>query len=202
MPGTYSFKAVAMNKGHYRLRRSKLHRKDDMSSAASQHLPVLTTLCPICYTNPPKYRCPRCSMRTCSMECSKAHKIRAACSGTRDPAKYIPRKEMKASTIDMDYQFLKSVRKTQESGEKKIEKAAKGPSRNKRLLKRAHKRELAVKYAARQKIWVRRLPVWMERAKTNQTEWDGNTKSILWTVEWNITIDSQATNISRHKLVY
>src|ERR1700694_2060180 len=30
-------------------------------------LPVMTTLCPICYVSPPKYRCPRCFMQTCSL---------------------------------------------------------------------------------------------------------------------------------------
>src|SRR6202021_2098734 len=95
-------------------------------------LPVLTTLCPICYANPPKYRCPRCSMRTCSLECSQAHKIRASCSGIRDPAKYIPRKEMKSSTVDMDFNFLKTVQSTKEAGHQELRKLEKGKAVNSR----------------------------------------------------------------------
>src|SRR5271167_2832461 len=109
-------------------------------------LPVLTTLCPICYTSPPKYRCPRCSMRTCSLECSQTHKLRASCSGVRDPAKFIPKREFKPSTIDMDFNFLKRVEKIHEEGHSVVRKVHKGTSET-----RKRKRSEAIKKRAMKK---------------------------------------------------
>jgi hypothetical protein len=137
-------------------------------------LPVLTKLCPICYTNPPKYRCPRCSMQTCSLECSQAHKLRASCSGTRDPAKYIPKKEMKASTVDMDFNFLKTVQKTRDDGHREIQKLEKGSAKSSRRKLHAAKRKTGKKRASERGVHVQRLPQWMERTQLNKTVWDAS----------------------------
>ena len=40
-----------------------------------------------------KYKCPRCLVRTCSLACSKAHKLRTQCTGKRDVTKYVPKDE-------------------------------------------------------------------------------------------------------------
>ena len=170
-----------------------------MTSSTSSHLPVLTTLCSICYTNPPKYRCPRCSMRTCSVECSKTHKIRASCSGIREPAKYIPRREMKASTIDMDYNFLQKVKKTREVGKSEIQKLNNDAPKTRRRKLAWAKRESAISKACKQGIRLRGLPSWMERFKTNKLRWDKSYSSVhawtnprlemlLWTVEWVVNV--------------
>ena len=168
-------------------------------SSTSQQLPVLTTLCPICYTNPPKYRCPRCSMRTCSMDCFKAHKIRAACSGIRDPTKYLRKADMKASTIDMDYSFLKSVRNTHEGGKKKIDKVSRGGAPNKRRNRSEYNKSVVLRNARRRRIKLRRLPAWMERTQINKTGWNGQAKCILWTVEWIITMGDETKTIVEDK---
>lgn len=136
-------------------------------------LPVLTTLCPICYISPPKYRCPRCSMRTCSLECSQTHKLRTSCSGIRDPAKYIPKREMKPSTVDMDFNFLKKVQKQHQDGRSEIEKLEKrgksGTSRRKLALA---KRRRGLAKARERGCDVEKAPEWMERSERNKTIWD------------------------------
>lgn len=140
-------------------------------------LPLLTTLCPICYKSPPKYRCPRCSIRTCSVECSKTHKTRASCSGIRDPAKYIPKSEMKSSTIDMDFSFLKRVQKAREVPDR-LRMPESGKARtSKRRLEHA-KRNVAMKKAQARGVDVQRLPQWMERSIQNKTRWDSKYK--IW----------------------
>lgn len=55
----------------------------------------------------PKYKCPRCSTRTCSLKCSKLHKERAQCSGVRDPTAYIKRSQLTTPAgFDHDFNFL------------------------------------------------------------------------------------------------
>lgn len=62
------------------------------------------------YTETPKYRCPRCATRTCSLPCYKRHQQRASCSGERDPAAYRKRSQLATpAALDQDYNFLKGV---------------------------------------------------------------------------------------------
>lgn len=46
-------------------------------------------MCSSCGLVPSKYRCPACAMRTCSLECSKAHKSSSGCSGKRCRTEFI-----------------------------------------------------------------------------------------------------------------
>jgi hypothetical protein len=41
-------------------------------------------LCGFCSEQQAKYRCPGCGIQTCSLECSKGHKLKTGCKGQRD----------------------------------------------------------------------------------------------------------------------
>lgn len=83
--------------------------------------PLLTTLCTICHREPPKYRCPRCSVRTCSLPCTKKHKAWASCSGERDPAAFVPRQRLVTDAgVDHDYNFISSIERAKERFEKTV----------------------------------------------------------------------------------
>nr|2N94_A Chain A, Box C/D snoRNA protein 1 [Saccharomyces cerevisiae S288C] len=43
--------------------------------------PHMAVLCGVCGIKEFKYKCPRCLVQTCSLECSKKHKTRDNCSG-------------------------------------------------------------------------------------------------------------------------
>ncbi|KAL4898903.1 hypothetical protein BDW74DRAFT_120796 [Aspergillus multicolor] len=71
---------------------------------------LLTNLCAICHIQPPKYRCPRCSIRTCSLPCTRRHKLWSQCSGVRDPAAYLRRTELATeSAFDRDFNFITGI---------------------------------------------------------------------------------------------
>lgn len=145
---------------------------DGIKGSTTPTLPILTTLCPICYENSPKYRCPGCFMRTCSLECFQAHQARASCSGVRDPAKYIPKKFMRSSTIDMDFNFLKSVQKARIEGQDQLRKLSQEkPKTSRRKLEDA-KRRRALQKAKERGVDLQNLPRWMERSESNKTRWD------------------------------
>ncbi|KAL4977199.1 hypothetical protein BDW66DRAFT_40581 [Aspergillus desertorum] len=79
---------------------------------------LLTNLCAICHIQPPKYRCPRCSTRTCSLPCTRRHKLWSQCSGVRDPAAYLRRTELATeSAFDRDFNFITSI-------ERRLERAS------------------------------------------------------------------------------
>lgn len=72
--------------------------------------PLLSSLCPYCNAQPPKYRCPACSARTCSVACSKKHKVYSQCTGVRDPTAFVKRTQLaNPSNLSQDYNYLMSV---------------------------------------------------------------------------------------------
>ncbi|KAF8605491.1 hypothetical protein BDV93DRAFT_429573, partial [Ceratobasidium sp. AG-I] len=64
--------------------------------------------CALC-TQPSKYTCPRCTLKTCSLACSKSHKAQSNCSGERDRAAYVPMNGYTWGTLADDYVFLEDV---------------------------------------------------------------------------------------------
>eukprot|EP00667_Euglena_gracilis_P003441 EG_transcript_3450 len=63
-------------------------------------------LCQVCGQQEPKYRCPRCAVRTCSLACIKQHKKDAPCDGKRPASKFERVAEMTDLTIRRDYRLL------------------------------------------------------------------------------------------------
>ncbi|KAK4040349.1 hypothetical protein C8A01DRAFT_46331 [Parachaetomium inaequale] len=85
---------------------------------------VLSTLCSICHTEPPKYKCPRCLARTCSLSCIQKHKARADCDGLRNPRAFMPISQLKtAAGVDHDFNFLRSIERARERAEKDVVEA-------------------------------------------------------------------------------
>ena len=83
--------------------------------------PLLTSLCSICHVSAPRYTCPRCKTRTCSLTCVKKHKAWSECSGERDPTVYKQRRELRTPAgIDHDYNFLHGLERTVERTEKML----------------------------------------------------------------------------------
>ncbi len=71
---------------------------------------VLTTLCAICHTNPPLYKCPRDGAQTCSLACARRHKTWASCSGIREVTAYVPPSRLRTPAgIDHDYNLLHGI---------------------------------------------------------------------------------------------
>ncbi|KAK1596008.1 HIT zinc finger protein [Colletotrichum navitas] len=83
--------------------------------------PLLTSLCAICHTEPPRYKCPRCTTRTCSLACTKRHKVWSSCNGIRDATAYVPPSKLKtAAGVDHDFNFLSGIERAVQRSEKEI----------------------------------------------------------------------------------
>lgn len=84
--------------------------------------PPLTTslqICTICNEAISLYRCPRCSIRTCSLTCCRIHKSRGdGCNGLRDRVAFTSLRNFSDSTVLSDYHFLEDVLTVQESGKR------------------------------------------------------------------------------------
>ncbi|KAF9870481.1 HIT zinc finger [Colletotrichum karsti] len=83
--------------------------------------PLLTSLCTICHIEPPRYKCPRCTIRTCSLDCTRRHKAWSSCNGIRDATAYMPPSKLKtAAGVDHDYNFISGIERAVQRSEKEI----------------------------------------------------------------------------------
>ncbi|KAI1139587.1 hypothetical protein F5Y05DRAFT_379472 [Hypoxylon sp. FL0543] len=170
--------------------------------------PLLTSLCTICHIQAPKYKCPRCGTRTCSLTCVKKHKKWSSCNGERDPTVFIPREKLKTDAgIDHDYNFLTKIERSVERTEKilreekdilpqeettsrppphKRARLHKGQSRGRVTLEENSRRwdRNSIQRMRHLGINVTSLPYGMARAKENKTSWNKRTRTMNWQVEW------------------
>ncbi len=73
---------------------------------------AMEVLCMICNEIPKKYKCPRCSILTCSLNCVKIHKKNTNCSGIRDATTFVTMNDYNQNHIRNDYHFLENVLNT------------------------------------------------------------------------------------------
>ncbi|KAG5976703.1 hypothetical protein E4U58_000036 [Claviceps cyperi] len=176
--------------------------------------PLLTSLCSICHTTPPKYRCPRCHTQTCSLTCTKKHKSWSQCSGHRDPTTYIPPSRLRTSAgVDHDYNFLHGIELSLERSEKILIQEKKLLQEEElrpltvqqvrwKIGKDGRRRKVLVTQALREAHKARKLdkgliyklrtlnvqvvyvPVGMARQRENHTTLHRKTGRIHWQVEW------------------
>ncbi|GAQ09884.1 hypothetical protein ALT_7205 [Aspergillus lentulus] len=181
---------------------------------------LLSDLCTICHINPPKYRCPRCSTRTCSLPCSRRHKLWSQCSGVRDPAAYLKRSELATeSAFDRDFNFITKIERSLERAEREAEdrgiplsgttaadpavlglehevgqdgQDAEAGRKRKRPEQGGFVKGEAGFLRGAQNAGVRviRAPRGMSRNKANASKWNPKHKCLSWTVEW-ITADGK-----------
>ncbi|KAL1408520.1 Box C/D snoRNA accumulation [Vanrija albida] len=161
----------------------------ESSAAASSR----SNACAIC-SSEARYTCPRCSTRTCSLSCSKAHKAEAACSGVRDPAAFVPLKSYTQGTWDGDYAWLESTRRQVAEWGQGLSvdevAAARGGAARGRGGGRGGGRAPAKRGRLDGLRWavseigaeVDLLPDGMQRRKTNQSSWNPKTRALFLTV--------------------
>lgn len=93
-------------------------REDQASSVGGD--PPLGLLCEICQARQRQYKCPRCGVFTCSLECCKRHKVQTECSGRRDRTAYVPISGFSSDNLRNDYHFLEDVLQTKDCAKRTL----------------------------------------------------------------------------------
>lgn len=161
--------------------------------------------CSIC-SQEPKYTCPRCSARTCSLPCSKAHKSNTGCDGTRDPAKFVTLTEFGQGDWGGDYAYLESGRRKIADWGKDLPATPSHASHGTRGGRGGHERGQGGKKRGPPKleglrreleargVEVEFMPEGMGRRKLNQSTWNPkyvqalvmpNLRPYSWSVVWS-----------------
>jgi hypothetical protein len=134
-------------------------------------------LCSICNESAAKYKCPRCSTRTCSLDCVKKHKEQAKCSGKRDRTGFIGKGQLNEASLLSDLQFLEEVQLAEYAA-----KRSKPPAPKREL---PHALQSLVYQAGKKGVQLHILPPGMAKRKLNSTRWDKRRQMLSWHIEWS-----------------
>jgi len=141
-------------------------------------------------------------VHTCSLTCSKRHKLWASCNGIRDPTVFKPISQVATPAgIDHDYNFLHSIETGVQRSEKRLiedlgiiskdelSRARTGQNEPGWTRKNKVKTELPgdvciVRELEQMQTRVLTAPKGMRRNKENTTSWQRKYRTINWQVEW------------------
>lgn len=162
--------------------------------------------CSICQERVPKYTCPACGTKTCSLACVTRHKKQTECLGQVDQTQFISKKLLGDSSLHMnrDYNFLMKLGRDIQLGKQDVKTNAKNVfKRNFQNNNRNTKRfktggEDDERFEIIKKVYpnnpptsIRRnntlviqLPPGMSRATSNKSGFDKKLSTFTWTVEW------------------
>jgi HIT zinc finger len=162
--------------------------------------PKSSVPCQICTADSAKYTCPRCGFKTCSLDCSKAHKIGttadAGCSGIKEnnAGGFVAMNSYGYSAFVNDYVFLEEVGRNisvwgRDIQEKKLlgggmAGVSNGRGKGARMIGRGNRKDarggkgrskrevLRDMLLERADVDIQLCPEGMERRKMNQSSWD------------------------------
>ncbi|XP_073007905.1 uncharacterized protein [Typha latifolia] len=137
------------------------------------------SLCEECGENSWKYRCPGCSILTCSLPCVRSHKERTSCTGKRNRTEFVPLSRFDDNLLLSDYNLLEETKRIEESARRLI--AGFGGNVGPNLPMRLRMLRQAA-YRRRTQLFF--LPRGMSKREKNLSLFNTRKKCIYWTLEW------------------
>lgn len=135
--------------------------------------------CEVCGANKAIYSCPKCEVKTCSLNCVRIHKKELDCDGFRDRTKFIRIKDFTDRDLLSDYKLLEEcarfvwgVKRDEKKKFTRIDKDL--PIHLFKLKMAARKRGTVLQFLAQN----------FSRHKVNTTRYNYKTNIISWRVEW------------------
>eukprot|EP00978_Attheya_sp_CCMP212_P002723 scaffold5585_cov57-Attheya_sp.AAC.5 len=87
-----------------------IRRQDNKKEVtATTMTTTVAACCQMCRSKVALYKCPRCFVKTCSLECVKSHKLDRQCDGKRDRTAFCRVSQFTDQTLKSDYHFLEDV---------------------------------------------------------------------------------------------
>jgi len=135
-------------------------------------------------SNPSKYKCPKCEVRSCSLACVQAHKEKVDCDGLRNKTKYKALDNF--SDLDMvnDFRLLEEISRTVDGCRRdKLKRSTRQGTEMMRAPKLPRHLANLQNQAKLRGMRLRYLPPHFSRRVANTSNYQYKTKSISWMVE-------------------
>eukprot|EP01017_Pseudomicrothorax_dubius_P020865 TRINITY_DN22649_c0_g1_i1.p1 TRINITY_DN22649_c0_g1~~TRINITY_DN22649_c0_g1_i1.p1 ORF type:complete len:336 (-),score=45.28 TRINITY_DN22649_c0_g1_i1:33-1040(-) len=138
--------------------------------------------CEICQTNPFKYKCPNCKMKSCSMPCEQQHRTLKNCDGRRHAEKFIPVREFDDSNFRRDIGMLSDMIERTENAKKWLSSLRFSKDELRSRLLRTESKNL-------HNITLKVAPQVFSRHINNLSFYHTRSKTFFWTIELLFTVD-------------
>ncbi|KAJ3174836.1 hypothetical protein HDU87_006628 [Geranomyces variabilis] len=138
--------------------------------------------CQVCSLNEHKYKCPGCGVQSCSLDCSKAHKLNTGCSGQRSKTHYIKLSEFTPNDMTSDYVLLEDAYRTADNAARDNKRLPQ-PSSNNPHQRLTPRQSLLSRQCTYNGTTLRFMPKGMKRREQNQSMYVTRSRFIFWTVE-------------------
>lgn len=142
--------------------------------------------CEMCHKNPPKYKCPKCFLKTCSLPCVKGHKELNNCDGVRCKTAYVPLSAYNENIMLSDYRLLEEIARCADNNERNIIESP--PNSTKGM-------QLQLRKARSMNINLKLPPFIFAQHKQNSTFYHCKLRAFLWHILWHFP----RLNLSLHK---
>jgi hypothetical protein len=148
------------------------------SAAATAEAPPPVRVCAHCGALP-KYTCPRCGVRSCSVACVRAHKAATKCSGVADAGQFVPLARFTGEQLRRDLRFVTACQRV-------VDNCQRGLERTWRYNFRALPPPLhALREAAKQRgVLCQITSEGMTKRAQNTSRFDRLADSVIWHVEF------------------
>ncbi|CAF0828852.1 unnamed protein product [Didymodactylos carnosus] len=141
--------------------------------------------CIMCKLNTIKYTCPRCQIKTCSLDCCLKHKKHFKCNGQRDRVSFKSLTDMNDLDLLSDYRLLEEINRRVEITKRDhfIKSGLNEQTRYQKLIQTKLKTE--------HQIQVLFLPKFSTKHKSNKMWMDKVTNEIYWHIECKFFINDE-----------
>ncbi|KAI2798706.1 hypothetical protein RDWZM_000173 [Blomia tropicalis] len=151
-------------------------------------------ICFICSVNVSKYTCPKCSIKTCSLNCCLRHKKDYDCDGIRDRLSFVPLRNFSDSNLKSDCKFLEETNEAVNNSNRFF--------RDKSTRDVTNWTQRFIIEAGKRKIRYRKMPQTFKRAKENKSLFAYKDKLIMWDIEFILPYCISTEQLSSHHVSY
>lgn len=154
------------------------------SSNEDTEEPDNVVYCGMCKVKRASYKCPRCSLVSCSLTCCKNHKMAMNCSGQRDRTEYTSVSQFTESHLRDDYHFLEDVMQTKQRAIRTFgvdtDKDKNNPKKSTTQISHTQSTKKLLRACESRSINVIILSHGMSKRMINTSYFQTNTNTIFW----------------------
>ncbi|KNH06104.1 Lariat debranching enzyme [Perkinsela sp. CCAP 1560/4] len=150
-----------------------------------------------CFSCPevPKYRCPQCGIRSCSLSCLQEHKIRYNCEGKARPERYLAVSDFTNSAIRKDFSMLVATQRFVDNSRRAVE-----PERRYNHKDLSPPLQLLSRNARKNGVVLQILSSGLRKRQENTSRYVAQNDTLIWRVDFIVHLKQLGNTCTSRKI--